>query len=180
LHPILGDRKLRRDSSLRTVDEHHFSRDVDLEVPLLTLTTDVKELVQDYIYECQRVNKFYVQEKKNIDDEFLKFYYKFRLKTRGSKSLLHLEQELLEHGIEGVGYSTSWVRLFIEFYSKIAWLDGFAKINMIAIQRILMKFDNVVFDQKNSRIYQKLTEFIHSLEVSKEEGCRKERHQLRK
>jgi len=84
--------------------------------------------------------------------------------------MLNLEQDLKEHGLDGLGYASSWARLFIEYYSKLSWLDGFAKINMIAMQRILMKFDHVVFSQRNSIFYQKLDQFLKSLQISDDEG----------
>jgi len=84
---------------------------------------------------------------------------------------LNLEEDLKEHGLDGLGYASSWARQFIDYYSKFSWLDGFAKINVIAMQKILAKFDNVIFDKKNSNICQKLNNFISKLHLPNEEHC---------
>lgn len=38
----------------------------DLEMPLISLNTDVKEILEEFVKECKEINEFYEQEKKNI------------------------------------------------------------------------------------------------------------------
>ena len=40
------------------------------------------------------------------------------------------------------GFSTSWKRAFGEIYNKASWLHGFCQINKIAINKILIKFND--------------------------------------
>lgn len=74
------------------------------------------------------------------------------------------------HKLDGLGYSASWARQFAEFYSKLAWLDGFAKINHVAMQKILIKFDNLLFETKSSDMFTNLSTFVKELELAHEDG----------
>lgn len=92
------------------------------------------------------------------------------LKVNNAKSHLDLKNDLKEHGLDGLGYSSSWARQFAEFYSKFSWLDGFAKINIAAMQKILLKFDKMVLEVKSGDVYNKLNSFIKTLKIAHEDG----------
>jgi SPX domain protein involved in polyphosphate accumulation len=76
------------------------------------------------------------------------FINKFLVKISKQRCChLNLEEDLKEHDLDGLGYASSWVRQFAEYYSKLSWLDGFAKINIIAVQKIIKKFDKIIFNE---------------------------------
>lgn len=135
----------------------------DLEEPLLALSTDVKETIEEFIHQCKHLDEFYIREKNRITNGFRKFYTRFEHKISDQSNALNLEDDLKEHGLDGLGYASSWARQFMEFYSKLSWLDGFAKINVIAMQKILKKFDKLLFDQEESQVVMKLGDFIKNL-----------------
>lgn len=58
-------------------------------------------------------------------------------------------------------------------------MDGFAKINIVAMQKILLKLDTVVFAVKESNFHKKLNEFLHELPLQSDEGCTNERRRIR-
>ena len=144
----------------------------DLEQPLLNLSTDVREFIEDIIHECKHINDFYTREKNRIHNGFQKFYSKFKTKLGDEINSLDLAHDLKTHGVDGLGYASSWARQFVEFYSKFSWLASFSKINIIAIQKIHSKLDKLIFDQDNSRIDRKLDQFISNLELSNHEECK--------
>lgn len=125
----------------------------DLEAPLLSLSTDVKELLDEFVHECKEISSFYERETSRITNNFGKFYAKFLGKVNDEKYKLNLEEDLKEHSLDGLGYASSWARQFAEFYSKLSWLDGFAKINVTAIQKILKKCEKLVFNNGTSGLY---------------------------
>lgn len=151
----------------------------DLEAPLLNISTDVRELLEDFIHECQHIDEFYQRQKNREMNEFNKFYEKFTSRVSDDIRGLDLKADLKEHGLDGLGYSSSWARQFIEFYSKFSWLDGFAKINCIAVQKILKKFDKLIFHKPESRLTTKLENFIKMLKLSHPDGCSEQRLKIR-
>ena len=148
----------------------HLGNQYDSETPLLSVSTDIKEIIEDFIHECKLVDEFYGREKARISNNFEKFYNRFQAKINSAKNKINLDEDLKEQRLDGLGYSSSWARQFTEFYSKLAWLDGFAKINNVAIQKILIKFDNILFEQKSSDMYKNLSTFIKDLNLAHEDG----------
>lgn len=151
----------------------------NLEAPLLTVSTDTKELVEDFIHDCRHIDEFYEREKNRISKSFDQFYQRFLMKLNSETTPLNLESDLKEHGLDGLGYASSWARQFAEFYSKFSWLDGFAKINIVAMQKIQLKFDGILFNANNSELYNKLSAFLKTLQIAEENGCFQERRKIR-
>mmetsp|Transcript_18043 Transcript_18043/g.20202 ORF Transcript_18043/g.20202 Transcript_18043/m.20202 type:complete len:250 (+) Transcript_18043:22-771(+) len=151
----------------------------DLEMPLLSLDTDIKEVLVDFVSECNEISDFYEQEKKKIIDSYEQFHSRFLKKINNFNTQLNLEEDLKEHSLDGLGYSSSWSRQFVEFYSRLSWLEGFAKINIVAMQKILLKFENILFGTKESTFHQKLNEFILKLKLHQDKECTEQRKTIR-
>lgn len=173
-----GKEILVKDDSLN-FSRQESDKSEELQVPLISLNTDVKEVIEDFIQECKYIDEFYNREKNKIMHSYEKFYARFMAKLSNSSDRLNLKEDLKEHNLDSLGYSSSWSRQFVEFYSRISWLEGFAKINLIAMQKILLKIDKVILDVKQSKFYHKLLAFIHQLALSKDKGCREERRKIR-
>lgn len=161
--------KVPKDDSLNFELEDAISVD-DIEMPLLSLSTDVKELIKNFIEECINIDRFYEDRRINILSKFSIFYTKFKTKLKDEEHRLNLKEDLIEHGLDGLGYASSWARQFVEFYSKLSWLDGYAKINLTAMQKILTKLNQHVFDRMGSHIYNKIDAFLAKMKIGKDIG----------
>ena len=53
-----------------------------LDSSLLTKETDAGMFLEDFIYETKRVNKFFLQDLRNIRDELRQFKEKYEVKRR--------------------------------------------------------------------------------------------------
>ena len=168
----------QKDDSLN-ISSFDFQNQIDYEAPLLSVSTDVKEIIEDFIYECKKVDEFYNREKLRISNNFDKFYGRFLAKISNAKTKLDLKEDLREQRLDGLGYSSSWARQFSDFYSKFAWLDGFGKINIVGMQKILLKLDKNIFDVKSSNIMNTLNAFLETLSLSNEDGWFNERRKIR-
>lgn len=151
----------------------------DLEVPLFSLSSEVKDVLDVFVRDCKDVSDFYEKETSRITNNFRNFYEKFLNKLNDKKWSLDLEEDMRQHSKDGSGYASSWARQFAEYYSKLSWLDGFGKINVTAIQKILNKFKKIMSSQGNSGIYDKLNKFAHELPLNSSEGCLKGRKMIR-
>ena len=100
-------------------------------------------------------------------------------KINDPKIQFNLMEDLKEHNLDGLGYSSSWARQFVEFYAKFSWLEGFAKINIVAMQKLLNKIEKILFDQAHSDFMKKMEEFIHGLELYADQECTNERKKIR-
>jgi len=167
------------DDSLSYSSPGSIPENLDLEAPLLSLSTDIKEILVEFVSECKGINDFYLEEKQRIINEYELFYKRFLNKINSVTTMINLHEDLKLYDIDGLGYSSSWSRKFVEYYSKFSWLDGFAKINIVAMQKILLKFDKTLFLVKESKFNRKLNEFIHTLPLSEEKGCTDERKKIR-
>lgn len=169
---------IQKDDSLNC-SSFDFQSQIDYEAPLLSVSTDVKEIIEDFIREWKKVDEFYNREKFRISNNFDKFYGRFLTKVSNSRAKLDLKEDLREQRLDGLGYSSSWARQFAEFYSKFAWLDGFAKINIVGMQKILLKLDKMVFEVKSSNMFNTLNAFLKTLTLSNEDGWFNERRKIR-
>ena len=81
-------------------------------------------------------------------------------KTRGNQN-----SEKVDEGDE-IEFATNWVRAFQKIYTELKWLNAFAIINSIAVQKILKKFMKVHFQMsdnivdKNIQLKMQSYEFI--------------------
>ena len=149
-----------------------------LEYPLLSINTHVKELIDDFIYECKQVDAFYKRQGVKIMNNFKAFYRKFTTKLDNPRAKFNLEDDLKEHNLDELGYSSSWARKFAKFYSKLSWLQGFAKINVVAMQKIADKIHAVLFDSDNDEIQMKLQLLVKNMEIHHGEECENKRRKI--
>lgn len=177
--PLVPAESVQKDDSLN-VSYNEEDKSGELEEPLLSLNTDVKEIVEEFIHDSQHISDFYMREKNRIYTNFQKFYEKFTQKLNHSTIQFNLREDLKEHNLDGLGYSSSWARQFIEFYSKLSWLDGFAKINITAMQKLLLKFDKIIFQGQNNHFSTKLNCFVRELPLHFDKGCIEERQTIRR
>ena len=168
---------VKKDDSL-DYSGSHYSSWSDMELPLISLSADVKDILEEFIHKSQYIDEFYMREKNRIHLNFERFYEKFLKKVTSIESALNLEQDLKEHTLDELGYSSSWARQYVEFYTRFSWLDGFSKINLIAMQKILLKFDQII-DDENETLKHKYEIFMKSLRLSNDDYCYHERRHVR-
>lgn len=46
-------------------------------------------------------------------------------------------------------YATNWVRVFTYAYQHLKWLNSFAEINELAMNKIIKKFSKEFFDKES-------------------------------
>jgi len=171
-------RSIFKDDSLNFSFGTSSENEDDLEIPLLNLNTDIRELLENFVIECKDINDFYVSEKQRILDGYDHFYSRFLNKISDHRVQMNLEGDLKGHNLDALGYSSSWSRQFVEFYSKLSWLEGYSKINIIAMQKILLKFDNVLFSVTESHFHKKLNTFINDLPLHQDQDWIEERREI--
>ena len=59
-------------------------------------------------------------------------------------------------------YATNWSRVFSDIYQHLKWLNAFAEINQIAMEKVLMKFSGVYFEDKENSLHYDLKSYIES------------------
>ena len=105
---------------------------------LLNKETDAGVFLEDFIYETNRVNKFFLQNLRNIRDELKQFKEKFEVKKRleshkraNRSAQVYQEQLVLGQERDEFEFAVSWKRAFSQIYLKITWLNSFALTNQI-------------------------------------------------
>lgn len=78
------DDKPPKDDSLSFTKMHVGNQD-DNEAPLISITTDIKEIIEDFIHDCKHVDEFYNREKARISSSFDRFYERFLIKINSNK-----------------------------------------------------------------------------------------------
>jgi len=68
---------------------------------------------------------------------------------------------------DALEFATNWRRVFMEMYTQLKWLNAYAVINELAMQKIVKKFMKEHFDLKDNVIDKNLTAFIKSKEFAK-------------
>ena len=63
-------------------------------------------------------------------------------------------------------FATNWRRVFINIYQHLKWLNSYAVINELAMQKILKKFVKEHFEVKDNIIDKNLTDLIKSKHYS--------------
>lgn len=91
----------------------------DMETPLISFDTEIRELLVEFLAECKDINTFYEEEKERVFKGFQDFHSRFMKKLDDQTNQLDLSADLKQHRIDGLGYSSCWVRQFIEYYSKL-------------------------------------------------------------
>ena len=59
-------------------------------------------------------------------------------------------------------FATNWRRVFMNIYQRLKWLNAFALINYIAMQKIIKKFVKTHFEFKDNVIDKGLLKYIQS------------------
>lgn len=53
-------------------------------------------------------------------------------------------------------FATNWMRVFVDIYKRIKWLNAFAVINEVAMQKSVQKFTQALFEINDNVIDKKL------------------------
>ena len=65
-------------------------------------------------------------------------------------------------------YATNWMRVFVTLYQNLKWLNAYAEINELAMQKIVKKFKKEMFMSKKADVLvDDLKEFISQKKFSK-------------
>lgn len=64
-------------------------------------------------------------------------------------------------------FATNWPRVFVDQYQRIKWLNAFAVINEIALQKSLINFSTVFFEIDDNVIDKQLLQSIQNLDFIK-------------
>jgi hypothetical protein len=70
------------------------------------------------------------------------------------------------HAKDELEFATNWRRSFTQIYQHLKWLNAFALINEIAMQKIIKKFMKVHFELSDNVIDKKLRAYIESKNFS--------------
>ena len=58
-------------------------------------------------------------------------------------------------------FATNWRRVFYEIYQNVKWLNAYAMINHVAMQKILKKFVKEHFEHKDNIIEKTIIQYIN-------------------
>lgn len=86
----------------------------------------------------------------------------------GSKSLKshRYEGRSIHHAKDELEFATNWRRVFSNIYQDLKWLNAYALINHIALQKILKKFMKENFEQKDNVVDKTILSYINSKQFS--------------
>lgn len=59
-------------------------------------------------------------------------------------------------------FATNWSRVFSDIYQHLKWLNAYADVNLLAMQKVLKEFQESHFDEKNFKLFEDLTRFVES------------------
>lgn len=69
---------------------------------------------------------------------------------------MKIESKSVADAKDELEFATNWRRVFVEVYQKLKWLNSYAKINEVAIQKILLEFADAHFELKDNIIEKQL------------------------
>ena len=83
-----------------------------------------------------------------------------------SKHERHLKTREIKNSKDELEFATNWRRGFLDLYKHFKWLNAYALINELAMQKILKKFMKNYFENKDNIIDKNLTQLIKSKRLS--------------
>ena len=66
----------------------------------------------------------------------------------------------MQHAKDEFEFATNWRRVFMDIYQHLKWLNAYAEINYIAMQKIVKKFSKTHFEIKDNVIDKGLFKYI--------------------
>lgn len=88
------------------------------------------------------------------------------LRKRRTTKIMSIQSKTVSKAKDELEFATNWRRVFIEIYQQFKWLNSFATINNLAMQKILKKFMKEHFEMKDNVVDKKIKDFISEKEFS--------------
>ena len=130
--------------------------------------------IQKYKKEIMRISNFYINKKKDLNKDYKSLKEKIKLKKdadeknkqqhKNVKRAISMNTVLKENKeFDEVGFAVSWKRACSNIFTQISWLHGFQNINIIAAERLLLKFkDMFKIDHKLENLFLDMNNTPHS------------------
>mmetsp|Transcript_13148 Transcript_13148/g.22248 ORF Transcript_13148/g.22248 Transcript_13148/m.22248 type:complete len:198 (-) Transcript_13148:1183-1776(-) len=80
----------------------------------------------------------------------------------GREKEKHVQTKKVGKAKDELEFATNWRRVFIQIYQHLKWLNAYAQINYVAIQKILKKFCKEYLVLKDNVLDKKLMAYVDS------------------